>query len=127
MTDVAGLMVLEKQRSTFLQGGTQKEYSSKMAEAADEYTKNFLQERYKNVLESLKSYDGAIEKMVESLYETETITGEEVVDIIKDFEEENGMKSRLTIHIEDDDDIKEAKQKKKQKKENPTTKEDDKE
>ncbi len=116
MTDVAGLMVLEKQRSTFLQGATQKEYSSKMAEDADVYTKDFLQERYESVVKDMNTYNGAIENMVEALYETETLTGEEVVDIIKDFEKSNNIKSRLTVHIEDDDDIKEAKEKDKKKK-----------
>jgi cell division protease FtsH len=48
MSDVAGLMVLERQRSTFLGGGmTQaKEYSEKMAEQMDEFIKSTLAERY---------------------------------------------------------------------------------
>ncbi len=43
MTDVAGLMVLEKQRNVFLNGGqTLKDYSDDMAHKLDEYVKNFL-------------------------------------------------------------------------------------
>ncbi len=108
MTDVAGLMVLEKQRSTFLQGGTTKEYSSKMAEDADQFIKDFLDERYKIVLQTLKDYSGAIEEMVKALYETENIDGKQVVDIIKKFEQDNNMESRITKHESEIDDIKEA-------------------
>jgi cell division protease FtsH len=108
MTDVAGLMVLEKQRNTFLQGGTVKEYSGKMAEKADEYVKEFLDERYKEVLKTLRTYSQAIENMVAELYETETMEGKKVVSIIKDFEEKNNMESRLKEHTGVNDDIKEA-------------------
>ncbi len=108
MTDVAGLMVLEKQRSTFLQGGTTKEYSSKMAEDVDQFIKEFLDERYQVVLKTLKTYSDAIESMVEALYETENIDGKQVVDIIEKFENKNNMESRLTTHEGANDDIKEA-------------------
>ncbi len=108
MTDVAGLMVLEKQRNTFLQSGTTKEYSGKMAEKADEYVKDFLDQRYKVVLQTLETYSQAIENMVTELYETETMEGKKVVSIIKNFEEKNNMKSRLKEHTDANDDIKEA-------------------
>jgi len=108
MTDVAGLMVLEKQRNTFLQSGTTKEYSGKMAENVDTYIKDFLAERYQVVLSTLRTYHDAIENMVVSLYETENIDGKQVVKIIEEFEKENNMESRLADHIGADDDIKEA-------------------
>ncbi len=108
MTDVAGLMVLEKQRSTFLQGGSTKEYSSKMAEDVDQFIKEFLDERYKVVLKTLRTYNDAIENIVVALYETENIDGKQVVDIIEKFEKEHNMKSRLTTHESANDDIKEA-------------------
>ena len=109
MSEVAGLMVLAKRRNTFLNGGVEKEYSEKMAEESDEYVKNVLKERYKVVLQTLEDYAPAIEKMVEELYKTETITGEQVVEIIKKYEEENGLKSRLASHEDADEDIKQAK------------------
>ncbi len=117
MTDVAGLMVLEKQRNTFLQSGTTKEYSGKMAENVDTYIKEFLGQRYQIVLKTLRTYHDAIENMVVSLYETETIDGKQVVKIIKEFEKENDMESRLADHIGADDDIKEALKKEKLKRE----------
>ncbi|WP_096014022.1 ATP-dependent zinc metalloprotease FtsH [Campylobacter lanienae] len=111
MTDVAGLMVLEKQRNLFLNGGQSlKDYSDDMAQKLDEFVKNFLNERYNAVLNTLELYRGAIEKMVESLYEEETIEGSKVRAIIKEFEEANGLPTRL-VDIEDDNsDITKAKE-----------------
>ncbi len=97
MSDVAGLMVLEKQRSSFLGGGMQqsREYSDKMAEDMDAYIKNTLEEHYKAVKERLELYAPAIEKMVALLYEKENISGEQVRNIISDFEKENGIESKM--------------------------------
>ncbi|MFZ2968705.1 MAG: ATP-dependent zinc metalloprotease FtsH [Sulfuricurvum sp.] len=98
MSDVAGLMVLEKQRSSFLGGGMAqaKEYSEKMAENMDEFIKVTLQERYTEVKISLEAYRDAIERMVELLYAKENITGDQVRDIIEAYETENGMETRLS-------------------------------
>ncbi len=97
MSEVAGLMVLEKQRSAFLGGGlTQsREYSEKMAEEMDEYIKRMLENRYGEVKARLETYRGAIEDMVKLLYERENITGAEVRNIIRSFEEAHGMESLL--------------------------------
>ena len=109
MSEVAGLMVLAKRRNTFLNGGVEKEYSEKMAEEVDKFVKEFLDKRYIEVKETLSLYKGAIENMVKELYKTETITGEQVVKIIKEYEEQNGMPSRLVKPEEADEDIKQAK------------------
>ncbi|ALV25108.1 integral membrane ATP-dependent zinc metallopeptidase [Campylobacter iguaniorum] len=112
MTDVAGLMVLEKQRNMFLNGGQSiKDYSDDMAHKLDEYVKNFLQERFESVVATLELYKGAIEKMVEALYEEETIEGAKVRQIIKEYEEENGLQSRLIDEKDENSDILEAKNK----------------
>ena len=96
MSDIAGLMVLEKRRNTFLAGGqADRDYSDKTAEKVDEFIKNTLDERYKKVVETLKTYGDAIEKMVEALYEEETIEGSRVREIIRNYEEENGLPTRL--------------------------------
>ena len=103
MSDVAGLMVLEKQRATFLNGGQSiKDYSDKMAEKVDEFVKTLLHERYTAVLGLLEIYKGAIENMVSALYEEETIEGKRVREIIKNYEIENDLESRL-VEIEEDD------------------------
>ena len=96
MSEIAGLMVLEKQRNTFLTGGQSiKDYSEKMAESLDNYVKETLDERYKEVKATLSEYRGAIETMVSALYEEETIEGARVREIIQHYEEENQMPSRL--------------------------------
>ncbi|WP_169753198.1 ATP-dependent zinc metalloprotease FtsH [Campylobacter mucosalis] len=96
MTDVAGLMVLEKQRNNFLGGQTIKDYSDKTAQMVDETVKQMLDARYQEVLSTLRTYSGAIEDMVKALYEEETIEGAKVREIIRKFEEENGLPTRLT-------------------------------
>ncbi len=96
MSEIAGLMVLEKQRNTFLSGGqTIKDYSEKMAESLDDYVKKTLDERYKDVKDTLNTYKGAIETMVAALYEEETIEGNKVREIIKEFEDQNSLPTRL--------------------------------
>ncbi|OUT08473.1 ATP-dependent zinc metalloprotease FtsH [Campylobacter concisus] len=103
MSDVAGLMVLEKQRATFLNGGQSiKDYSDKMAEKVDEFVKALLHERYTAVLGLLEIYKGAIENMVSALYEEETIEGKRVREIIKNYEEENGLESKL-VELEEEE------------------------
>lgn len=104
MSDVAGLMVLEKSRSSFLGGyqNSHKEYSQKMSEAMDEFIKKTLQERYSAVLDRLREYNGAIEEIVKLLYKKENITGDDVREIIIKFEKENDIESKVVVN---DDDI----------------------
>lgn len=98
MSDVAGLMVLEKQRSSFLGGGMnsqQREYSEQMAQDMDAFIKRSLTEHYVDVKARLETYGGAIEGIVALLYKRENISGKEVRDIIRAFENDNGIESRL--------------------------------
>ena len=97
MTDIAGLMVLEKSRQSFLGGGQQasREYSDKMAQEMDDFIKQSLDERYAAVVARLEEYRDAIEGMVALLYEKENITGDEVRKIIIDFEKANNIKSKV--------------------------------
>jgi cell division protease FtsH len=106
MSDIAGLMVLEKSRQSFLGGGQQasREYSDKMAEDMDEFIKASLQEHYEAVVSRLEEYRDAIEGMVALLYKKENITGEEVREIITDFEKENGMESKVVEVIDEIED-----------------------
>jgi cell division protease FtsH len=90
--------VLEKSRQSFLGAGGQasREYSDKMAEDMDEFIKASLDEHYKNVLARLEEYRDAIEDMVKLIYKKENITGDEVRDIIIDFENQNGIESKVS-------------------------------
>jgi len=105
MSEVAGLMVLEKNAGgAFLNGGQViKEYSEKMAEAIDDTIKKILDERYNYVKDTLKEYAGAIEKMTKELLEKEVIEGKRVQEIIDEFEKENNLPSRLA-HVKGDED-----------------------
>jgi cell division protease FtsH len=87
MTDVAGLMVLEKQTNRFLGGfAQQREYSEKTQEEVDKFIKEFLAKRYEHVKETLKKYAPVIEAMVKELYEKEVIEGKRVRELIEAFE-----------------------------------------
>ena len=103
MSDIAGLMVLEKSRQSFLGGGvmgSSREYSEKMAQEMDEFIKTSLDERYKVVVNRLEEYKDAIEGMVALLYKKENITGDEVREIILNFEKENGLESKVVQDTE---------------------------
>jgi len=103
MTEVAGLMVLEKQRNLFLGGGfsQSRDYSEKMQQDADIFIKNLLQERYEDVKARLVEYSEAIEAMVSELFEKETISGKRVYDIIKQFEMSKELETKL-VNIHED-------------------------
>jgi len=94
MSDIAGLMVLEKRSNQFLGGQTQKDFSDDMSKNLDEYVKRMLNERYEAVVQSLEDNKDAIEEMTKELLDVEVISGQRVRDIIKDhggevFEEED--------------------------------------
>ena len=97
MTDVAGLMVLEKQRNVFLNGGlgSSREYSEEMAQKMDEYIKTLLNERFNAVKESLETYKEAIENIVKELFEKENIDGQKVREIISEYEKAHNLESRI--------------------------------
>ncbi len=109
MTDVAGLMVLEKQSNRFLGGGFAqvKEYSEKMQEDVDKFIKETLYERYKHVKNKLKEYSPVIEKMVKELFEKEVIDGERVRELIREFKE--GIDGEKTGKREEKDEEKTGK------------------
>ena len=107
MSEVAGLMVLEKQRNTFLMGGSTKDYSEKMAENLDEYIKSMLNERYAVVKERLEIYRQCIERIVVELREYETINGDKLREIISSFEKEFDMPSLMHAKEEEDEKSKE--------------------
>jgi cell division protease FtsH len=94
MSDIVGLMVLEKRQNQFLGGQTQKDFSDDMAKNLDSHIKTLLNERYEVVLQALRDNDAAIEQMTAELLDIEVISGERVREIIKEnggkvFEEED--------------------------------------
>ena len=103
MTDVSGLMVLEKPRNAFLGGGlgNQREFSERMAEDMDNYIKSTLDSRYAFIKQTLSDYSSVIESMVSELFEKEVIDGNRVREIISEFESKNNMQTRLVEREEE--------------------------
>jgi len=98
-SDVAGLMVLSRQQSSFLGGGMiSNDYSEEMAQNIDKSIKSTLTERYEFVKKTLREYDGAIENMAAVLLDVEVIEGDKVQEIINAYEEEKGLESRM-VHL----------------------------
>lgn len=106
MTEVSGLMVLEKPRNAFLGGGfgSAREFSEKTAEAMDNYIKATIEARYNAVKQILTDYKEAIETMVKELLEKEVIDGARVREILMDFEKEKGLESRLVKRKNSDEE-----------------------
>ncbi|SHO81283.1 Cell division protein FtsH [hydrothermal vent metagenome] len=105
MSDVAGLMVLDKRQQSFLGGGmSQADYSDKMAENIDEFIRLSLDKHYEDTKNTLKEYSDAIEEMVKVLLDVEVIEGSKVVEIIDKFEKENNMPTRL-VHIKSQESL----------------------
>ncbi|CAA6802297.1 MAG: Cell division protein FtsH (EC [uncultured Sulfurovum sp.] len=99
MSDVAGLMVLSRSQSSFLGGGQiNNEFSEQMSQDIDASIKATLTERYEYVKQTLRDYSDAIENMTAVLLDVEVIEGAKVQEIIKAYEEENNMESRMA-HI----------------------------
>lgn len=103
MTDVSGLMVLEKPRNSFLGGalGSAREFSEQTAQAMDHYIKNMLNERYIHVKNLLEIYKVAIEEMVKELFEKEVIDGIRVREIISNYEQSNNIPTNLIAREEE--------------------------
>ena len=106
MSEVSGLMVLEKPRNAFLGGGfgNSREFSEKTAEAMDNHIKSTLESRYNFVKSSLNDYRDAIEIMVKELFEKEVIDGARVREIIVDFEKANNLETRLVERKNSEDE-----------------------
>ena len=106
MSDVAGLMVIARQRNTFLGSSASNDCSEKMSEELDMYIKNTLNERYNVVLDKLNNYKECIEDIVKLLKKNESINGEELREIIHAYEEEKGIESMKKKKSEDSSDEK---------------------
>ncbi|PLY09398.1 MAG: cell division protein FtsH [Arcobacter sp.] len=109
MSDIAGLMVLEKRSNQFLGGQTQKDFSDNMAKDLDTHIKSMLNERYEVVLQALRDNSDAIEEMTKELLEVEVISGERVREVIKAnggvvFEDEDLHSGKIENNIELDID-----------------------
>jgi len=88
MSEVAGLMVLEKQQGLFLGGRRMGgEHSEALQEEIDQFIKKMLAERYQRVKKILEEYRPVIEQMKEELFFDEVIEGERLRIVLRAFKE----------------------------------------
>jgi len=106
MSDIAGLMVISRNRNTFLGNSASNDCSDKMAEDLDMHIKEMLDERYKIVLKRLEQYKECIEEIVVSLKKNESIDGDLLREIIHAYEEEKGIESNRKVKPKDSSDEK---------------------
>lgn len=81
MSDRFGLMNLEQVQDSYLNGRTVLNCSDVTASQVDEEVKELLKKCYDRAKELLKENKDVLDKIAEHLYEKETITGKEFMDI----------------------------------------------
>ncbi|MFQ9514507.1 MAG: ATP-dependent zinc metalloprotease FtsH [Eubacterium sp.] len=81
MSEKFGLMSLEKIENPYLSRNSQLNCSDKTATEIEEEVKNLLKERYEDAKQLLRDNRDKLDKIAEFLFEKETITGKEFMDI----------------------------------------------
>ena len=99
MTDEFGLVCLETVESKYLDGRTVMNCADSTASQVDKVVMNLLKECYKRAEELLSSNKEVLDKIAAFLYEKETITGKEFMDIYHEVTGTN-EKSEDTLSIE---------------------------
>ena len=95
MSDVSGLMVLEKRQNNFIGGQSVKDYSEETAASIDKFIKKNLNEYYAKVKDILISNKNIIEDMVKIILEKEVLEGSEVREIISQYK--NSDEDSMTL------------------------------
>ena len=106
MTDEFGLVCLETVESKYLDGRTVMNCADSTASQVDKVVMNLLKECYKKAEELLSENKEVLDKIAEFLYEKETITGKEFMDI---YREVSGieLKHEESIQLEVKEELKE--------------------
>ncbi len=99
MTEEFGLVCLETVESKYLDGRTVMNCADSTASQVDKVVMNLLKECYKRAEELLSSNKEVLDKIAAFLYEKETITGKEFMDIYHEVTGAN-EKSEDTLTIE---------------------------
>ena len=84
MSDKFGLMSLESVENRYLDGRPVLNCSDKTAAQIDEEVKNLLKKCYDQACELIRNNRESLEKIADFLYEKETITGKEFMEILGD-------------------------------------------
>ena len=89
MSEKFGLMSLEKVEDKYLSGRTALNCSDVTAAEIDEEVKKILKECFESAKKQLSEHRDALDKIAEYLFEHETITGKQFMDIFKEVNGEN--------------------------------------
>ncbi|MCI9618278.1 MAG: ATP-dependent zinc metalloprotease FtsH [Eubacterium sp.] len=93
MSEKFGLMSLEKITDPYLGGHSQLNCSDKTATEIEEEVKVLLKEKYETAKQLLQENRDKLDKIAEFLYDKETITGKEFMEIFNQFNEEEKIES----------------------------------
>ena len=93
MSEKFGLMSLEKITDPYLGGHSQLNCSDKTATEIEEEVKVLLKEKYEAAKQLLQENRDKLDKIAEFLYDKETITGKEFMEIFNQFSEEEKIEN----------------------------------
>lgn len=96
MSEKFGLMSLEKINDPYLGKNSQLNCSDKTATEIEEEVKILLKEKYEEAKKLLQENRDKLDKIAGFLYEKETITGKEFMELYKQCDEEDGVSSEET-------------------------------
>ncbi len=88
MSDKFGLMSLEKIENPYLSRNSQLNCSDKTATEIEEEVQILLKERYENAKQLLRDHRKQLDQIADYLYNKETITGQQFMDIFHECEKE---------------------------------------
>ncbi len=82
MTDEFDMVCLERSSGGYLGGGTRQQCSEATARAVDEKVIELVRTQHKKAFDLLKANEGKLEELAKFLFEKETITGTEFMEIL---------------------------------------------
>ncbi len=112
MSDEFGMMGLESIESRYLDGRAVKTCGDETIAQVDDVVKQMISDAYAKAKQMLIEYRDTLEKIADYLYEHETITGKEFMDIFRemnpDFDSDDAKDTTLRTTAEDSHAVKDA-------------------
>lgn len=82
MAEEFGMVAFERQENQYLGGGFVSNCSSETQGRIDELTVQIVKEQYNTAMETLRQKESKLHEIAKVLYETETLTGEQFMEIL---------------------------------------------
>ena len=82
MTEEFDMVCLERRQGGYLGGGTSRQCSEDTARAMDEKVIEIVRAQHKKAFDLLKANEAKLDELARFLFEKETITGEEFMEIL---------------------------------------------